>query len=100
MMLMGAVSTLVIGLLMAATLSLLLLTGRVWRRRRPPRQPGPDADDALRRHPAGRARRGGPEGWTGDGTPYPGSVIGPDDDPDFISALDWLIHGDDPDTEA
>ena len=33
MMLMGAVSTLVIGLLMAATLSLLLLTGRVWRRR-------------------------------------------------------------------
>ena len=100
MMLVGAVSTLVIGLLMAATLSLLLLTGRVWRRRRPPRQPRPDADDALRRHPAGRARRAGPEGSTADGTPYPGSVIGPDDDPDFISALDWLIHGDDPDTEV
>jgi|SRR5580700_8276276 hypothetical protein len=100
MMLLGAVSTLVIGLLMAATLGMLLLTGRVWRRTRPARRPGPDAGDALRRHPAGRARHGGPEGRTADGTRYPGSVIGPDDDPDFINALDWMIHGDDPDTEA
>ena len=37
MMLLGAVSTLVIALLMAATLGMLLLTGRVWRRTRPPR---------------------------------------------------------------
>ena len=90
MMLLGAVSTLVIALLMAATLGMLLLTGRVWRRSRsswPP--PGPAADDALRRHPAGRAR-----GEAG----YPRPVIGPDDDPEFINALEWLVRGD-PDEE-
>jgi len=85
MMLLGAVSTLVIGLLMAATLGMLLLTGRVWRRtRRPPRLPGPEADDALRRHPAGRARHG---------AGYPGPAIGPEDDPEFISTLEWMIRG-------
>ena len=41
MMLMGAVSTLVIALLMAATLGMLLLTGRVWRRAKPPGPPRP-----------------------------------------------------------
>jgi hypothetical protein len=86
MVLLGAVSTLVIAVLMAATLGTLLLTGRVWRRRRAPRQPGLDADDALRRHPAGRAR-------------YPRPAIGPDDDPEFIDSLEWLIHGDEPDEE-
>ena len=95
MMLLGAVSTLVIALLMAATLGMLLLTGRVWRRTRPPSQPPrPEADDALRRHPAGRARHGGP-----DGPAYPQSVIGPDDDPEFINALEWLVRGGDPDEE-
>jgi hypothetical protein len=91
MMLLGAVSTLVIALLMAATLGMLLLTGRVWRRSRsswPPR--GPDADDALRRHPAGRAR---------NEARYPGPVIGPDDDPEFIDALEWLVRGGDSDEE-
>jgi hypothetical protein len=91
MMLLGAVSTLVIALLMAATLGMLLLTGRVWRRSRaswPPR--GPAADDALRRHPAGRARHK---------AGYPGPVIGPDDDPEFINALEWLVRGGDPDEE-
>ena len=86
MMLMGAVSTLVIALLMAATLGMLLLTGRMWRRTRPPRPPGPPAlshDDAVRRHPAGRALG------------YPRPVIGPDDDPEFIDALEGLIRGDD-----
>lgn len=91
MMLLGAVSTLVIALLMAATLGMLLLTGRVWRRSRsswPAR--GPGADDALRRHPAGRAR---------SEARYPGPVIGPDDDPEFINALEWLVRGGDPDEE-
>jgi hypothetical protein len=82
MMLLGAVSTLVIALLMAATLGMLLLTGRVWRRRGPR---GPWADDALRRHPAGRARHGAAE--------YPGPAIGPEDDPEFINALEWMIRG-------
>ena len=91
MMLLGAVSTLVIALLMAATLGMLLLTGRVWRRTRsswPER--GPAADDALRRHPAGRARHG---------SGYPGPAIGPDDDPEFINALEWLVRGGKPDEE-
>jgi hypothetical protein len=90
MMLLGAVSTLVIALLMAATLGMLLLTGRVWRRRRSSWPPsGPAADDALRRHPAGRAR---------NEAGYPRPVIGPDDDPEFINALEWLVRGD-PDEE-
>jgi hypothetical protein len=43
-----------------------------------------DADDAVARHPAGRARvadtgRAGPKG--------------PDDDPEFLRALDRAIHG-------
>ena len=83
MMLMGAVSTLVIALLMAATLGMLLLTGRIWRRTRPlapPRPPVMSADDALRRHPAGRALG------------YPRPAIGPDDDPEFINALEWMIR--------
>jgi hypothetical protein len=91
MMLLGAVSTLVIALLMAATLGMLLLTGRVWRRSRSPWPPrGPAADDALRRHPAGRARHE---------AGYPGPVIGPDDDPEFINALEWLVRGGDPDED-
>jgi len=93
MVLLGAVSTLVIAVLMAATLGTLLLTGRAWRRRRAPGRPGPDADDALRRHPAGRARHGG----TGEGNPP--SAIGPDDDPEFINSLEWLIRGGEPDDE-
>lgn len=92
MMLLGAVSTLVIGVLMAATLGILLLTGRLWRRTRSPRLPGPEANDALRRHPAGRARNG-------VGSGYSGAVIGPEDDPEFINALEWMIRGGEPDEE-
>ena len=91
MMLLGAVSTLVIALLMAATLGMLLLTGRVWRRARPPSHAGsPAADDALRRHPAGRGRHE---------AGYPGPAIGPDDDPEFINALEWLVRGGEADEE-
>ena len=92
MVLLGAVSTLVIAVLMAATLGALLVTGRAWRRRRAPGQPGPAADDALRRHPAGRARHETEEG-------NPGPVVGPDDDPEFINSLEWLIRGGEPDDE-
>ena len=67
MVLLGVVSTLVIAVLMAATLGALLLTGR--------------------------ARHGG----TGEADPGP--AIGPDDDPEFISSLEWLIRGGEPDEE-
>lgn len=42
-----------------------------------------DADDAVARHPAGRAR------LTGTGR----APKGPDDDPEFLRALDRAIHG-------
>ena len=41
-----------------------------------------DADDAVARHPAGRAR-----------TPATTVPTGPDDDPEFLSALDRTIRG-------
>ena len=43
-----------------------------------------DADDAVARHPAGRAR----VAHAGRATPK-----GPDDDPEFLRALDRAIHG-------
>jgi hypothetical protein len=43
-----------------------------------------DADDAVARHPAGRARVAG----AGRAAP-----IGPDDDPEFLRVLDRLIRG-------
>ena len=42
-----------------------------------------DADDAVARHPAGRAMAVGPAGTT---------FKGPDDDPEFLRALDRAIH--------
>jgi hypothetical protein len=41
-----------------------------------------DADDAVARHPAGRAR-----------TPATAVPAGPDDDPEFLRALDRAIRG-------
>jgi len=96
MMLLGAVSTLVIALLMTATLGILLLTGRIWRGTRLPRPLGPEADDALRRHPAGHARHDLPATRALLSRP----VMGPDDDPDFINALSLLVRGDNPDAEV
>jgi len=58
-----------------------------------------DAQAALRRHPAGRERWVEPDGLrelTRPGAPGPGQPTGPDDDPEFISALERLIRGQDP----
>lgn len=48
------------------------------------------ADDAIARHPAGRSRKPGTNGW----------IIpkGPDDDPDFLRHLDHRIRGTNADT--
>jgi hypothetical protein len=60
---------------------------------------GQDAQAALQRHPAGRDRWLEPDGIGAPGRPDgPGSTrpTGPDDDPEFISALERLIRGEDP----
>jgi hypothetical protein len=46
-----------------------------------------DADDAVARHPAGRAR------VADTARTVPGTPIGPDDDPEFLRALDRAIRG-------
>ena len=43
------------------------------------------ADEAVARHPAGRSRNAGPAAWS--------LPKGPDDDPEFLLALDRLIRG-------
>jgi hypothetical protein len=54
-----------------------------------------DEDDAVARHPAGRARAAE---WLGDQARQP---KGPDDDPDFLRALDRAIRGSfEPDEET
>jgi|SRR5215472_9256383 len=65
------------------------------RRMRPAFRSGPGADDALRRHPAGRGRHAAvvssdPAGALSSRWPAP---TGPDDDPEFIDALERLIRG-------
>jgi hypothetical protein len=92
----------------SALLTLMLFAAGRWawrtasNRRRRPRpafrlRPGPDADAALRRHPAGRGRHatfvpGDPAGTLPSQWPRP---AGPDDDPAFIDALERLIRGED-----
>ena len=68
------------------------------RRLRATFRPGPDAESALRRHPAGRGRYADPAAPAAGG--QPGAIpshrppVGPDDDPEFIDALERLIRGD------
>jgi hypothetical protein len=67
-----------------------------WRRPRAIFRTGPDAEEALRRHPAGRGRHS----EALDEDELAGALfahrppVGPDDDPDFINALERLIRGD------
>ena len=74
-----------------------------WAFKHPPRRlraafrPGPDADAALRRHPAGRGRRVPavtPRDLSGPLIAPFAAPMGPDDDPEFIDALERLIRGD------
>jgi hypothetical protein len=67
------------------------------RRLRAAFRPGPDADAALRRHPAGRDRRVSavtPRDLSGPLSAQFAPPMGPDDDPEFIDALERLIRGD------
>lgn len=87
MVLLGVLSALLIAGLLAGGMGVWWLAGRALPRR--PSGYERDSQAALRRHPAGRDRRVEPDG--------PGLVkpAGPDDDPEFISALERLIRGDD-----
>jgi hypothetical protein len=100
MMLLGALSALLTAAVRAAATCAWLLVGRARGRPRPARHPRLGAQAALRRHPAWRAmqERGAPVPQARQGTlqgaPRP---AGPDDDPDFIRALERLIRGGGPD---
>jgi hypothetical protein len=97
MVLLGAVSA----LLIVASLAVLRYTwrtaSRARRRSRAVFRPGPGADAALRRHPAGSGRHAAPApvDQAGAASPQWPSPVGPDDDPEFIDALERLIRGDD-----
>jgi len=51
-----------------------------------------DADNAITRHPAGRAADC-PRLPAGSSAPEPAAPRGPDDDPEFLRALDRAIRG-------
>lgn len=96
MLLLGYLALLVVALVAGAALAW-LVTGRPLRGPRHLPAPGMDAQAALRRHPAGRARWGAPDGpvpGTGAETARP---IGPDDDQEFLDRLQRQIRdGNDP----
>src|SRR5262245_34306055 len=97
MVLLGVLSALLIVGLLVGGMWAWWLAGRTFPRR--PYRDGRGARGAIRRHPAGRERWQEP-----DGPPAPGQPggrasrgpTGPDDDPEFISALERLIRGEDP----
>ena len=53
--------------------------------------------EAIRRHPAGRAMELGPDGQLADWCDYPAGYvvrpIGPDDDPEFLGELERRLRG-------
>ena len=104
MVLLGAVAVSVLLIMMLSAAARYAWRAASHRRRRPPQafrlRSGPGADAALRRHPAGRGRHatlvpGDPAGTLSSQWPAP---AGPDDDPEFIDALERLIRGDGDDT--
>jgi hypothetical protein len=97
MVLLGAVSALLIAMVLAVLRYTWRTASRARRRSRAAFGPGPDADAALRRHPAGSGRHAASTPVDQPGAPssqWP-APAGPDDDPEFIDALERLIRGDD-----
>lgn len=90
MLLLGYCALLVLALVVGATLAW-LVTGRALRQPRSYSAHGLDAQAALRRHPAGRARWD-QDGQSGADAPAP-RPVGPDDDPEFIEQLERQIRG-------
>ncbi len=79
--------------LIAGAMLAWLIAGRALRQPRHLTAQGLDAQAALRRHPAGRARWGDP----GSPADYEAAdfarPLGPDDDQDFINLLERQIRG-------
>ena len=100
MVLLGVLSALLIAGLLVGGIWVWWLAGRTFPRPRPrrPSRDGWGAQAAIRRHPAGRERWLEPDGLQTlsqpDGLGSP--PTGPEDDPEFISALERLIRGEDP----
>jgi len=98
MVLLGVLSALLIAGLLVGGISVWWLAGRAFPRpRRPPRD-GRGAQAAIQRHPAGRERWMEPDGLRALGQPDgrgSEAPTGPEDDPEFISALERLIRGED-----
>lgn len=90
MLVLAYCALLLVALMMGATLAW-LVTGRPLRQPRQLSAHGLDAQAALRRHPAGRARWGDPGGEAGPEAPA--RPVGPDDDQEFIDHLERQIRG-------
>jgi len=99
MVLLGVLSALLIAGLLVGGIWVWWLAGHTFPRPRHPSRDGRGAQAAIRRHPAGRERWVEPDGLQAlaqpDG-PGPPPPTGPEDDPEFISALERLIRGEDP----
>jgi hypothetical protein len=99
MMLLAVLSALLIAGLLVGGMLMWWLAGRALPRPGHPSRHPRDTQAALRRHPAGRERWLEPDGLRAlnppDG-PGPRKPTGPDDDPEFISALERFIRGEDP----
>src|SRR6516225_3960289 len=99
MVLLGVLSALLIAGLLVGGMSVWWLAGRTFPRPRRTSRDGWGEQAAIRRHPAGRERWLEPDGLRAMGQPDgrgSQAPTGPDDDPEFISALERLIRGEDP----
>ena len=97
MVLLGVLSALLIAGLLVGGMWVWWLAGRTLPRH--PSRDGRGAQAAIRRHPAGRERWPEPDGLRALGQPDARGArqpAGPEDDPDFISALERLIRGEEP----
>ena len=99
MVLLGVLSALLIAGLLVGGMWVWWLAGRTFPRPRRASRNARGAQAAIRRHPAGRERWPEPDGLRAHGQPgwlASQPPAGPDDDPEFISALERLIRGEDP----
>lgn len=93
MLLLGAYSALLVVALLAGAALAWLVTGRAMRGSRHLPAQGLDAQAALRRHPAGRARWEALDGSLPGAGARAARPVGPDDDQEFLDRLERQIRG-------